>query len=267
MVRNFAAGGAAINVLAKRAGAEVVIVDFGMSGGGERAAGIVLRRIGDGTANLANGPAMTRAQAIAAIEAGRALAADAIASGAGLVGTGEMGIGNTTAASAIAATITGEPVSAVTGRGTGLDDAGLAHKVAIIERALHVNAPDPSDAIDVLAQVGGFEIGGLAGVIVGAAERRVPIVLDGFITGAAALIAEGIAPGVREFMLASHRSVERGHPAILSHLGLAPLLDLHLRLGEGTGAAIAMQLIDDAVAIRDEMATFQEANVTGRAET
>jgi nicotinate-nucleotide--dimethylbenzimidazole phosphoribosyltransferase len=184
--------------------------------------------------------------------------------GLDVAATGDMGIGNTTAASAITATTTGLPARLVTGRGTGINDDALAHKINIVERALAVNSPDPADALDVLAKVGGFEIGGLAGLILGAAERRIPVVLDGFITGAAALIAAGLAPGVGQFLIASHRSVECGHQAVLEHLGLTPLLDLGFRLGEGTGAAIAMQLIDDAVAIRDEMATFAEANISGR---
>jgi len=262
MVENFLRGGAAINVLAKRAGARVVVADFGITGDPGPIDGLLSRRIGAGTSNIAHGPAMTRKQAIAAVEAGRAIAADAADSGLQLAATGEMGIGNTTAASAITAAVTGLPARLVTGRGTGINDEALAHKVAVIERALATNSPDPVDALDVLAKVGGFEIGGLAGLIIGAAERRIPVVLDGFITGAAALIAAGLAPGVERFLVASHRSVECGHQAALENLGLTPLFDLGLRLGEGTGAAIAMQLIDDAVAIRDGMATFAEANVS-----
>lgn len=265
MVRNFLAGGAAINVLARLAGAEVVVADFGIATA-VTAPGLVERRIGPGTANMATGPAMSREQAVAAMEAGRHIAAAAIRSGETLIATGEMGIGNTTAASAITAAITGQAVMTVTGRGTGINDAAFDHKVQVIERALRTNQPDFSDAVDVLAKVGGFEIGGLAGLIVGAAEHRVPVLLDGFITGAAALIAAGIAPGVEEYLVASHRSVERGHAAVLEHLGLTPLLDLDLRLGEGSGAAIAMHLVDDAIAIRDEMATFAEANVANRAD-
>ncbi|MCZ2110044.1 MAG: nicotinate-nucleotide--dimethylbenzimidazole phosphoribosyltransferase [Dehalococcoidia bacterium] len=265
MVANFLHGGAAINVLARRAGARVVVVDFGVFDP-VRTPGLVDRRIGNGTANMAAGPAMTRGQALAAVSAGQKLAAEAIERGATIVATGEMGIGNTTAASAITAAITGRPAAAVTGRGTGISEAALAHKTEVVERALRVNAPDPADGIDVLAKVGGFEIGGLAGVIIGAAERRLPVVLDGFITGAAALIAEGLAPGITAFMVASHHSVERGHAAILERLSLRPLFDLDLRLGEGTGAALAMNLVDAAVAIRDEMATFAEAQVAGRSE-
>lgn len=265
MAANFVRGGAAINVLARRAGAGVVVADFGVFEP-VPLPGVVDRRIGPGTANMAAGPAMTPEQAVASIAAGRALAADAIAGGATLIATGEMGIGNTTAASAITAAITGRPAASVTGHGTGIGDDALAHKIEVVERALRMNEPNPANALDVLTNVGGFEIGGLAGAIIGAAERRVPVVLDGFITGAAALIAAGIAPGIEAFMVASHRSVERGHAAVLAHLGLRPLFDLDLRLGEGTGAALAMRLVDDAVAIRDEMATFDEARIAGRGE-
>lgn len=266
MVANFLHDGAAINVLARRAGAEVVVADFGVAEAPAHADGLVSWRIGPGTANMAVGPAMTRDQAITAVEAGRALAGAAIERGMSLCATGEMGIGNTTAASAITAAVTGKRPAEVTGHGTGITEAARAHKAAIVERALAVNAPDASDALDILTKVGGFEIGGLAGVIIGAAVRRVPVVLDGFITGAAALIAEGLVPGVAAFMVPSHRSVERGHAAVLEHLRLRPLFDLDLRLGEGTGATLAMQLIDDAMAIRDEMATFEEAQVAGRSE-
>ena len=266
MVGNFLRGGAAINVLARQAGADVVVADFGVARPVANGDGLRSMAIGPGTGNIARGPAMTRGQAVAAVEAGRALAKEVVAAGARLIATGEMGIGNTTAASAIAAAITGRPAAEVTGRGTGIDDAALARKVEVVERALEVNAPDPTDALDVLAKVGGFEIGGLAGVILGAAELRVPILLDGFITGAAALVAEGLAPGVAAFAIASHRSVERGHAVVLEHLGLRPLLGLDLRLGEGTGAALAMHLVDAAVAIRDEMASFEEARVSGRVE-
>lgn len=264
MVQNFLRGGAAINVLANRAGASVVVADFGIANEFEPVEGLAYRRIGAGTANIAIGPAMTRVQALAAIEAGREMATEGADSGITLAATGEMGIGNTTAASAITAAITGLPARLVTGRGTGIDDPALAHKVGVVERALLVNSPDPADALDVLAKVGGFEIGGLVGLIIGAAERRIPVVLDGFITGAAALIAAGLVPGIEQFMVASHRSVECGHQVALEHLGLAPLFDLGLRLGEGTGAALAMRLIDDAVAIRDGMATFAEAHVSER---
>jgi nicotinate-nucleotide--dimethylbenzimidazole phosphoribosyltransferase len=225
----------------------------------------VVRRIAGGTQNMAVGPAMTREQALAAIEHGAALAEDAIAGGADLLATGEMGIGNTTAASAITSAITGEPPEAVTGRGTGVDDAGWQRKVAVVRRALLVNRADPADGLDVLAKLGGFEIAGLVGVILAGAGRRVPVALDGFIAGAAALVAAVLAPEARHAMFASHRSSEPGHTLALRHLGLAPYLDLGLRLGEGTGAALFVHLVRAAGAIYAGMATFKSAGVDGPA--
>lgn len=265
MVANFAAGGAGINVLARKAGAQVVVVDMGVKTP-PGIPGVLDRRLGPGTKNMTREPAMTRAQAEAAVATGRELAAQLAAGGATLLLTGEMGIGNTTAASAVTAALTGRAPREVTGRGTGLDDAAFAHKVAVVERALALHRPDPADPVGVMASVGGFEIAGLAGLILGAAERRVPVIVDGFITGAAALTACAIAPGARAYLIASHRSVEPGHGAILDALGLEPLLDLRLRLGEGTGAALALHLVDAAVAIRDEMATFDEAGVSERTD-
>lgn len=265
MVANFAAGGAGINVLARQARAQVVVVDMGVRRR-TQVAGVLDRRLGPGTANMAAAPAMTRAQAEGAIATGRALAGELIAGGVQLLVTGEMGIGNTTAASAVTAALTGRPAAEVTGRGTGLDDAAYGHKVHVVQRALALHAPDRNDPLGVLAAVGGFEIGGLAGLIVGAAERRVPVVLDGFITGAAALLAAALAPAVRQYLVASHRSMEPGHRVILEELGLEPLLDLRLRLGEGTGGALALHLVDAAVAVRDEMATFDEAGVSERTD-
>jgi nicotinate-nucleotide--dimethylbenzimidazole phosphoribosyltransferase len=263
MVENFLRGGAAVNVLARQAGARVVVADFGVATlFGERP-GLVARSFGPGTLNMAIGPAMTREQAVAAIEAGAALAAAAIDAGADLLGTGEMGIGNTTAASAITAAITGADPDAVTGRGTGLDAAARAHKVAVVRRALEVNRPVADDGLDVLGKVGGFEIAGLAGVMLAGAARRVPVALDGFIAGAAALIAVTLAPAARHALLASHRSAEPGHTIALAHLGLAPYLDLELRLGEGTGAALFIHLARAAAAIHGEMATFKSAGVDG----
>jgi len=276
MVENFVRGGAAINVLARQAGADLVVADFGVAaplprwaalaaeGMGPRAR-LVLSPIAPGTRNMALGPAMTRQQAVAAIEAGARLVEAERGRGVDLVGTGEMGIGNTTAASAIAAVLTGAPVEAVTGRGTGIDESTWQRKVAVIRRALAVNRPDPRDGLDVLAKVGGFEIGGLAGVILAGAAHRIPVVLDGFIAGAAALIAQAVEPQVRHFLLASHCSAEPGHRAVLARLGLAPYLDLGLRLGEGTGAALAFSMIRAALAIYSEMATFKSAGVSGRA--
>jgi nicotinate-nucleotide--dimethylbenzimidazole phosphoribosyltransferase len=205
---------------------------------------------------------MSREQAEQAVIVGMEMATLASQEGIGLIGTGDMGIGNTTPSAAITAVMTGLPVAAVTGRGTGIDDAGHTRKVSVIQRALDFHRPDRADALDVLRKVGGLEIGGLAGLILGAAAARVPIVLDGFIAGAAALIAVGLQPLCRDYLIASHRSVERGHQAILDHLRLKPLLDLDLRLGEGTGACLGMSLVCAAVKIYTEMATFQEAGVS-----
>jgi nicotinate-nucleotide--dimethylbenzimidazole phosphoribosyltransferase len=263
MVENFLRGGAAVNVLARQAGARVVVADFGVATPLGAAPGLVARRIGSGTSNMTLGPAMTRAEAVEAIEAGAALAEEAIAGGADLLGTGEMGIGNTTAASAITAALTGAPVDTVTGRGTGVDDAGRARKVAAVRRALELNAPDPRDGLDVLAKVGGFEIAGLTGVILAGAAHRVPLALDGFIAGAAALAAVAIAPDARHALFASHRSAEPGHALALRHLELEPYLALDMRLGEGTGAALFVHLARAAAAIYAEMATFKSAGVDG----
>jgi nicotinate-nucleotide--dimethylbenzimidazole phosphoribosyltransferase len=267
MVLNFLAGGAAINVLARQAGARVTVADFGVAADLSGHAGLIDRKIAAGTRNMAHGPAMTREQATAAIEAGIELVEAERAQGLDMVATGDMGIGNTTAASAIVAAITGYAAVSVTGRGTGLDDAGLARKAAVIERALEVNRPNRADALDVLSKVGGFEIAGLTGVILGAAARRIPVVIDGFISGAAALIATELCPAVRAYLIAAHRSVEIGHRAVLLRLKLSTLLDLNLRLGEGTGAALAFPLIDAACAIQAEMATFAEAGVAEKTET
>jgi nicotinate-nucleotide--dimethylbenzimidazole phosphoribosyltransferase len=262
MVLNFARGGAAINVLARHAGARVVVVDMGVTHAPPPLPGIHSCRIGPGTRNFTRGPAMSRAHATAAIEAGVRLAEKLIAEDVGLVGTGEMGIGNTTAASALTAALTGTAPEAVTGRGTGVDDAGLQRKIAVVRQALTRNAPDAADALGVLAALGGFEIAGLTGVMLGAAARRVPVVLDGFITGAAALVAARLAPAARDYLIASHLSVEVGHRVLLETLRLRPLLDLELRLGEGTGAALAMPLIDAALRLLAEMATFEDAGVS-----
>ncbi len=263
MVANFLAGGAAINVLARQIGARVVVVDIGVAAELAPHPELLARKIAQGTDDFAEQPAMTRAEAAQAVDTGIAVVAATIDAGADLIGTGEMGIGNTTAASAVVAALTGQPVVAVTGRGTGVDDAGLRRKVAVVEGALTLHRPDPADALDVLAKVGGFEIGGLVGVMLGAAARRVPVVLDGFIAGAAALLACGLAPALAPHLIAAHRSVEIGHSAALTHLGLNPLLDLDLRLGEGSGAALGMGLCRTACALLDEMATFGEAGVDG----
>ena len=262
MVENFLRGGAAVNVLARQAGARLVVADFGVAAPLERSERLVACPIGPGTANIAAGPAMTREQAVRAIETGAALAQQALDAGADLLATGEMGIGNTTVASAIAAALTGGAPERVTGRGTGVDDATLVRKVAVVRRALEVNQPDAGDGLDVLAKVGGFEIGGLVGVILAGAARRVPVVLDGFIAGSAALIAVALAPAARHALFAAHRSAEPGHALVLDHLGLTPYLDLSLRLGEGTGAALFIHLARAAALVWSEMATFKAAGVS-----
>jgi nicotinate-nucleotide--dimethylbenzimidazole phosphoribosyltransferase len=264
MLLNFARGGAAINVLARQAGARVVVVDLGVAEALPDEPAIRARRIGAGTRSFVDGPAMTRAEAIAGLEAGIAVAGELAAEGVTLLGTGEMGIGNTTASSALTAVLAGAPVEAVTGRGTGIDDAGLVHKLAVIQRAIDANRPDPADPLDVLAKLGGFEIAGLAGLMLGGAAAGVPIVVDGFICGAAALVAVRLAPAAAGYLIAAHRSVELGHRHLLAALGLVPLFDLDLRLGEGTGAALAMPLIDAALAIVRDMATFASAGVSDR---
>jgi len=265
MVLNFQRGGAAINVLARQAGAQVSVVDIGVNYDFDNLPGIVHRKIARGTANLRRQPAMTRAQAEQAVQTGLEVVEEHIREGVDLIATGEMGIGNTTPAAAITAVMTGKPVEAVTGRGTGLDEVGLARKIEVISAAIALHRPDPTDALDVLAKIGGFEIGGLAGVMIGAAARRVPVVVDGFISGAAALIAAGLKPEIKPYLIASHLSQEIGHRAVWEALGLQPLLDLDLRLGEGTGAVLAFHLIEAAVRILDEMATFDEAGVSDRA--
>jgi nicotinate-nucleotide--dimethylbenzimidazole phosphoribosyltransferase len=262
MVLNFLRGGAGINVLARHVGARIIVVDMGVASDIEPHTALVSRKIACGTQNMARGPAMTREQAIRSIEIGLEIVKEEVKKGLDIVGTGDMGIGNTTPSSAIAAAITGEKVEKVTGRGTGIDDKQLTHKVEVIERALEVNKPNADDAIDVLAKVGGFEIGGLCGVILGAAAHCIPVVIDGFVSGAAALIAVGLSPTAKDYLIASHCSVEIGHKAILKYLGLKPILDLELRLGEGTGAALGIFLVEAAAKVLAEMATFAEAGVS-----
>ena len=264
MVANFAAGGAGINALARQAGASVVVVDMGVAADlSELAASgrILSRRVGPGTKNMARGPAMSREEAICALENGIELALKA-ADAVDIFGTGEMGIGNTTPSSAIVAVFSGRPVGEVTGRGTGIEEEQFVHKVSVIERALQLNQPDPQDGLDVLAKVGGFEIGGIAGLILGAARLKKPVVIDGFISTAGALIASALCPTARQYMIAAHRSVEQGHRVALELLGKQPLLDLDLRLGEGTGAALAMNFVEAAFRVLTEVATFEEAMVS-----
>ena len=262
MVANFLAGGAAVNVMARQAGVRLVIVDAGLAADLPPSPELRVVKLSRGAGDISQGPAMTRDQAQRCIEAGAALAQEIADDGAALMGTGDMGIGNTTPASAIASAMTGRPPEKTTGQGTGRTREELDLRVEVVRQALAVNRPDPDDALDVLAKVGGFEIGFLAGAILGAAANRRPVVLDGFISGAAALIACGLASLAREYLIASHRSAERGHRTVLRHLGLRPLLDLRMRLGEGTGAVLAMGLVEAAAACLREMATFDEAGVS-----
>ena len=266
MVANFLRGGAGINVIARHVGARVIVVDMGVAADLERDPQLLSRKIAPGTRNMSRGPAMTGEQAVAAVETGIEIVSAEVARGLDIVATGDMGIGNTTASSAICAVMTGKTVAEVTGRGTGIDDGQLARKVAVIEGALAVNRPDIEQPLDVLAKVGGFEIGGLAGVMLAAAAHRVPVVMDGFISGAAALVAVGLAPGLREYLIAGHVSAEPGHRLLLDHLGLKPLLDLGMRLGEGTGAALGIFLCETAAMLLAEMATFTEAGVAEKGE-
>ncbi len=266
MVYNFLKGGAAINVLARHTGVKVIVVDMGVAVDLESHSGLIVKKIGYGTKNMTEGPAMSREEAIASIEGGIEIFEAEYAKGIDIVGTGDMGIGNTTPSAAIAAVITDKSVEEIVGRGTGLDDAGLLKKIAVIKKAIKINIPQPADGLGVLAKIGGFEIGGLTGVILAAAARRVPVVIDGFISTAAALIAYTLKPDVKEYMIAAHCSQEKGHRLMLAHMGLRPLLDLDMRLGEGTGAALGMGIIEASVKILTEMATFQGAGVSERNE-
>jgi nicotinate-nucleotide--dimethylbenzimidazole phosphoribosyltransferase len=261
MVLNFLRGGAAVNVLAQQMNAHMVVVDAGVGAEFEAHPQLVQGKIAPGTADFTQGPAMSDDQAAQAIQLGIDVARREIGRGLALLAIGEMGIGNTTSASAIIAAITGRPVAEVTGRGTGVDEAGLRHKIAVIEQALQRHAP-ASEA--TLQKVGGFEIGAMTGLMLGAAESRVPIVLDGLICTAAALIAVQLSPAVKEYLIAGHRSAEPGHTIALEWLGLDPLLTLEMRLGEGTGALLAFPLIEAAMRTLNEMATFEQAGVSER---
>ncbi len=262
MVYNFLSGGAGINVLAKHIGAEVKVVDVGVASDLGEHPFLVSKKVDFGTKNMAKGPAMTKKQALKSIQAGIEVVEDVIRDGCDIIGTGDMGIGNTTASSAIASVNCQVDVNLVTGHGTGIDKSGLEHKINVIKGAIALNKPDSSDAIDVLAKIGGFEIGGIAGVILGASANRIPVVIDGFISGAGALLAASIAPKSKDFMIASHCSVEKGHRIVLEKLGLKPLFDFNMRLGEGTGAALGMDIAEASVKILNEMATFEEAGVS-----
>ena len=262
MVLNFVGGGASINVLGKHAGARVIAADLGVNFDFDPTLPIFHKKVGKGTANFARGPAMTRNQAIQSIEAGIEIVEELLAQGpVHLLGTGDMGIGNTTPSTAVIAAFSGLPVEKLTGRGTGIGDAALENKIAVIENALLKHAPDPRDPVDVLTKVGGFEIGGLAGLVIGAAAKGIPVICDGFISTAGALIACELAPAAKAYLFASHRSVEVGHRYMHERLGIYPLLDLGFRLGEGTGAAIAMELLDAATRILADIKTFEEVAI------
>ena len=264
MVANFASGGAAINQLARHAGASVVVVDVGVAGPLPVTDGVVQARVADGTHDMTEGPAMSRDEALAAVRVGIEQVARLAEDGLDLVGTGDMGIGNTTASAALTSVLAGVDPAVVVGPGTGLDAEGVRHKADVVRRAIELNSPDPNDALDTLAKVGGLEIAGLAGVVIGAASLGIPVVSDGYISGAATLVALRIAPAVRPWVFASHRSAEPGHRVVLEALGVRPVLELDMRLGEGTGAALAMELMDAACAVMSGMATFEQAGVSDR---
>lgn len=261
MVYNFLNGGAGINVLARLAGAGVKVVDVGVADPTLHSAELISRKVRLGTANMVKGPAMSRNEAIQAIKVGVEVAQAEIDKGINLLATGEMGIGNTTPSSAILAVYSDASLSTIVGPGVGLNSKGISNKVKAIQTALLVNKPDPADPLDVLAKVGGLEIAALTGLILGSAARRVPIVIDGFISGAAALIATKMAPQIKDYIIASHLSEEPGHKVLLEVIGLEPMLRMRLRLGEGTGAALAFHLVEAATRIMREMATFEEAGV------
>src|SRR5512139_2495974 len=272
MVFNFMNGGAGINVLARHAGAEVVVVDIGVDFdfkpmlAGAHTLPLQIEKVVSGTRNMRKGPAMSRQEAERSIETGIRLAEEYAERGYKIMGTGEMGIANTTPSSAIAAVLTGRSVTDLTGRGTGINDEALNNKIRVIEDSISVNKPDPNDPVDVLSKVGGAEIGGIAGLIIGAAAMKIPVVIDGFISTAGALIAHSLEPRTKDYMFAAHTSVEKGHKAMLERIGLKPILDLDMRLGEGTGATLAMLLIEAGLKIYKEMATFGEAGVSDKAK-
>lgn len=267
MVRNFLNGGAAINVLARQVGARVVVVDMGVAADLGASPGLVDKKVAPGTQNLAQGPAMSWRQARQALKAGAEVVEAELERGLEILAVGEMGIGNTTPSTAIAAVLTGRPPSDIAGRGTGVDDEGLTRKIEAVEHGLEANQPDPDDAMDVLAKVGGFEIGGMAGAMLAAAAHGRPVMVDGFISTAAAMVAVGLAPALQPYLIAGHLSDERGHRAMLDWLGLDPLLDLNMRLGEGTGAALSLSLVEAACRVLREMATFAEAGLSDKADS
>jgi nicotinate-nucleotide--dimethylbenzimidazole phosphoribosyltransferase len=265
MVANFLAGGAVVNAFAAQVGAEVVVVDAGVAGVLDEAPGLLRRKVRSGTADMTTGPAMTRDEAVAAIEAGIGVAHELAEAGHRALLTGDMGIANTTASAALICAFTGADAEEATGAGTGIDAEMRAHKVRIVRQALDLHQPGPADAVAAVAAVGGLEHAALAGYILGAAALRLPVVLDGVIAGAAALVAAALAPDCLAACVAGHRSTEPGHAIALQHLGLTPLVDLRLRLGEGTGAALALPLVQSAVRALREVATFDSAGVTEKA--
>jgi nicotinate-nucleotide--dimethylbenzimidazole phosphoribosyltransferase len=269
MVQTFLAGGAGINAISRQVGADVWVVDMGViadvdTAGLKGADRLVVQKIANGTANFTKGPAMSRQDAETAVLTGFQQAAKLFEQGADILGTGDMGIGNTTPSAAVGVVIVGATPEEMVGRGTGVDDNGLARKQDVVRRGIEVNTPQPEDGLDVLAKVGGFEIGGIAGAILAGAFYRRPVVVDGFISAAGALIAQALCPTVKEYLFAGHCSAESGHRIMLEHLGLAPILDLGMRLGEGTGAALAMSVMESAVRMFKEVLTFEEAGVANK---
>ena len=264
MVMNFLNGGAAINVLSRHINARIVVVDMGVAADFTPRAGLIIKKISYGTSDMTRGAAMTPEQARQSILTGIEIVNDEISKGADVIGTGDMGIGNTTPSTAIAAVLSGKSPAEIAGRGTGLDDEGLERKISAVEKAITVNQPDPHDGLDILAKVGGFEIGGLVGVMLGAAAQHKVVMVDGFISSAAAMLAVCLAPQVKPYLIAAHRSQEKGHDIMLEWLGLSPLVDLDMRLGEGTGAAIGITLAEAACKLLGEMATFSEGGVTDK---
>ncbi len=269
MVQTFLAGGAGINAIARHVDAQVWVVDMGIIPdldalnvkGGQR---LKVHKVGPGTSSFVQGPAMTPDQALQSILTGFSLAGELFQSGIHILGTGDMGIANTTPSAAIGAVLTGASLGDMVGRGTGVDDQGLARKAAVIAKGIEINTPDPTSGLDILAKIGGFEIGGIAGLVLAGAYHRRPVVIDGFISTAGALIAQAICPAVVDYLFAGHQSEEPGHKIMLNHLGLNPILDLGMRLGEGTGGALAMAVLEGALKVFTEVMTFEEAGVANK---
>ncbi|KAA3648428.1 MAG: nicotinate-nucleotide--dimethylbenzimidazole phosphoribosyltransferase [Chloroflexi bacterium] len=266
MVANMVYGGAAINVLSEQAGVRIALVDIGVAAEMIDHPKLINKKVAKGTMNMTQGPAMTEEQTLAAMTAGIEVVEAEIEKGLDILATGEMGIGNTTPSAAIAAVLTGQPVDVIVGRGTGVDDMGLERKQAAVQKAIDVNNPTAEDGFDVLMKVGGFEIAGLTGAILAAVAHKKPIVIDGFISTAAAMIAVQLEPKVGNYIIAGHQSQELGHELMVKWLGLEALLDLNMRLGEGSGAVLALHLVEAACRILSDMATFEEAGVAGKEE-